>query len=163
MARRLSRWWLTSGRLGPRETVVEYQDGVFPDGFEFDAEGGVWCASVVSNRVVRVAPDGTQAIVLEDCDPAAVEAAMEHWRAGGFSRADMNLGAARRLANVASITFGGADRRTAYLGSLAGEALATFRSPVAGAEPPHWPFRSEERRVGKECVRTCRSRWSPYH
>src|SRR3546814_12872638 len=25
----------------------------------------------------------------------------------------------------------------------------------------HW--RSEERRVGKECVRTCRSRWSPTH
>ena len=23
--------------------------------------------------------------------------------------------------------------------------------------------RSEERRVGKECVRLCRSRWSPYH
>src|SRR3546814_1294739 len=29
-----------------------------------------------------------------------------------------------------------------------------------------WKFkknRSEERRVGKECVSTCRSRWSPYH
>src|SRR3546814_14146333 len=25
------------------------------------------------------------------------------------------------------------------------------------------PKRSEERRVGKECVSTCRSRWSPYH
>src|SRR3546814_15430733 len=25
------------------------------------------------------------------------------------------------------------------------------------------PSRSEERRVGKECVSTCRSRWSPYH
>src|SRR3546814_14749325 len=25
------------------------------------------------------------------------------------------------------------------------------------------PERSEERRVGKECVRTCRSRWSPGH
>src|SRR3546814_11042020 len=25
------------------------------------------------------------------------------------------------------------------------------------------PHRSEERRVGKECVSTCRSRWSPYH
>src|SRR3546814_8868524 len=24
-------------------------------------------------------------------------------------------------------------------------------------------YRSEERRVGKECVSTCRSRWSPYH
>src|SRR3546814_7821468 len=26
----------------------------------------------------------------------------------------------------------------------------------------HRPARSEERRVGKECVSTCRSRWSPY-
>src|SRR3546814_7874365 len=26
-----------------------------------------------------------------------------------------------------------------------------------------WQSRSEERRVGKECVSTCRSRWSPYH
>src|SRR3546814_8856275 len=35
-------------------------------------------------------------------------------------------------------------------------------------QPPHQPAvvgmaRSEERRVGKECVSTCRSRWSPYH
>src|SRR3546814_20623572 len=31
--------------------------------------------------------------------------------------------------------------------------------------PPedHRAERSEERRVGKECVSTCRSRWSPYH
>src|SRR3546814_13633826 len=28
---------------------------------------------------------------------------------------------------------------------------------------PIVPDRSEERRVGKECVSTCRSRWSPYH
>src|SRR3546814_14222558 len=27
----------------------------------------------------------------------------------------------------------------------------------------HGDRRSEERRVGKECVSTCRSRWSPYH
>src|SRR3546814_7488393 len=27
----------------------------------------------------------------------------------------------------------------------------------------HDQDRSEERRVGKECVSTCRSRWSPYH
>src|SRR3546814_3589005 len=30
-------------------------------------------------------------------------------------------------------------------------------------EKPIFTFRSEERRVGKECVSTCRSRWSPYH
>src|SRR3546814_2437122 len=28
---------------------------------------------------------------------------------------------------------------------------------------PVWDPRSEERRGGKECVSTCRSRWSPYH
>src|SRR3546814_15846949 len=35
-----------------------------------------------------------------------------------------------------------------------------------GLKPVNWCFdcgRSEERRVGKECVSTCRSRWSPYH
>src|SRR3546814_5075008 len=32
-----------------------------------------------------------------------------------------------------------------------------WRSAVRSAR------RSEERRVGKECVSTCRSRWSPYH
>src|SRR3546814_7642914 len=52
--------------------------------------------------------------------------------------------------------------------------------PVAGQRQPHRhrrvlqpaqhmhaddlaAVRSEERRVGKECVSTCRSRWSPYH
>src|SRR3546814_14028154 len=37
---------------------------------------------------------------------------------------------------------------------------------IAGAPfmPPDADYwRSEERRVGKECVSTCRSRWSPYH
>src|SRR3546814_6202557 len=32
-----------------------------------------------------------------------------------------------------------------------------------GVKGDHRTVRSEERRVGKECVRTCRSRWSQYH
>src|SRR3546814_8840846 len=31
------------------------------------------------------------------------------------------------------------------------------------SQPASPSARSEERRVGKECVSTCRSRWSPYH
>ena len=31
------------------------------------------------------------------------------------------------------------------------------------AGPGVFICRSEERRVGKECLRLCRSRWSPYH
>src|SRR3546814_4676244 len=38
------------------------------------------------------------------------------------------------------------------------ELLARY--PLRGMKGP---VRSEERRVGKECVSTCRSRWSPYH
>src|SRR3546814_5338693 len=36
-------------------------------------------------------------------------------------------------------------------------------STASGSRKTYWPGRSEERRVGKECVSTCRSRWSPYH
>src|SRR3546814_18237586 len=39
---------------------------------------------------------------------------------------------------------------------------APWRRASASAVP-RATGRSEERRVGKECVSTCRSRWSPYH
>ena len=41
-------------------------------------------------------------------------------------------------------------------------SMSAFPVLVAGKgdEPEN---RSEERRVGKECLRLCRSRWSPYH
>src|SRR3546814_19485144 len=38
-----------------------------------------------------------------------------------------------------------------------------MRSGIGPAGPLRRHGRSEERRVGKECVRTCRSRWSPDH
>src|SRR3546814_90897 len=43
--------------------------------------------------------------------------------------------------------------------------LAEGRKPCRQAQAgyDHGCKRSEERRVGKECVSTCRSRWSPYH
>src|SRR3546814_14547872 len=41
-----------------------------------------------------------------------------------------------------------------------GAGIEIGHEAVAAAGPAG---RSEERRVGKECVRTCRSRWSPYH
>src|SRR3546814_3297519 len=36
-------------------------------------------------------------------------------------------------------------------------------SSIMFGVPHSLVIRSEERRVGKECVSTCRSRWSPYH
>ena len=48
--------------------------------------------------------------------------------------------------------------------SAAATILMYFEVPLPFA-PPFYKidFRSEERRVGKECLRLCRSRWSPYH
>src|SRR3546814_12708645 len=42
-------------------------------------------------------------------------------------------------------------------------ALGRFNGGINFASGNVEAFRSEERRVGKECVSTCRSRWSPYH
>src|SRR3546814_3241835 len=43
------------------------------------------------------------------------------------------------------------------------EQQGTFQIEIKGLAEPKSKERSEERRVGKECVSTCRSRWSPYH
>src|SRR3546814_15242905 len=43
------------------------------------------------------------------------------------------------------------------------ERLAEFERHAVALANRLIFFRSEERRVGKECVSTCRSRWSPYH
>src|SRR3546814_14757442 len=55
------------------------------------------------------------------------------------------IGGAILAASIA--TFGGMASLVGYLNEQGFEA----------------GLRSEERRVGKECVSTCRSRWSPYH
>src|SRR3546814_10784072 len=41
--------------------------------------------------------------------------------------------------------------------------LVILNLPLIGIWVKLLSVRSEERRVGKECVSTCRSRWSPYH
>src|SRR3546814_9917112 len=41
--------------------------------------------------------------------------------------------------------------------------LAALNTGHPGSVTTTHANRSEERRVGKECVSTCRSRWSPYH
>src|SRR3546814_12123395 len=49
--------------------------------------------------------------------------------------------------------------------TMCGRALcaARARSPLGDLEQLRDPYRSEERRVGKECVSTCRYRLSPEH
>jgi sugar lactone lactonase YvrE len=137
--RRLSRFALgADASLGPKEVVAEFGPGTYPDGLAFDEAGHAWVVSIVSNRLIRVAPDGTQTLWLEDAEPvhvAAVEAAFD---AGRMERSHLDKNPSRVLHNISSIAFTGADRRTAVLGCLLGDKLATLRMPVAGVAPNHW-------------------------
>ena len=49
-----------------------------------------------------------------------------------------------------------------FKGTLSSARIAELLTTAAKESFPDC-IRSEERRVGKECVSTCRSRWSPYH
>lgn len=128
---------LTRFRVGPDATLTDREiygpsrlDGN-PDGFAFDAHGNVWTTLIGQDRLVAVTPEGEVLVLWEDGDRAARHAAGVP---GGLG-ARPGDGLAPRMA---SITFGGPDLRTVYIGSLGGTALPTFRSPVPGAPLPHW-------------------------
>jgi sugar lactone lactonase YvrE len=140
-SRRLSRFpLLADGVLGAKEIVTEFGAGTFPDGLAFDVDGHAWITSIVSNRIIRVAPDGHQQIMLEDNDIehlAWVEAAFV---ASELGRPHLDNIRSQRLRNISSLAFGGPDLRTAYLGCLLGDAIAHLPMPVAGTPPSHWNY-----------------------
>jgi sugar lactone lactonase YvrE len=140
-ARRLSRMALAAnGDLGAKEVITTFGAGTFPDGLTFDAEGAVWITSIVSNRLIRVEPDGRQTLMLEDCDPDHLARCEAAYANGTMGRPHLDQVVSRRLRNISSLAFGGADLRTGYLGCLLGDSIATFRSPVAGFPPAHWTW-----------------------
>jgi len=140
--RRISRLEILGDRLGPRETVCEFEEGIWPDGMAHDAEGGVWIVSVVSNRVLRIdTATGRAELFLEDADLLDVADAESAWRSGSaMPRPLLDIGGKRILGNASSLAFGGPDLRTLYIGTLLGSRIAMVKAPVAGAPPPHWRF-----------------------
>lgn len=137
--RRLSRFRVgADGSLHGRETVTTFGHGTYPDGLAFDCEGGAWITSIVSNRVVRVAASGEQTLVLEDADAEHVQWCEDAYSDGTLGRQHLDRACGRVLRNISSLAFGGSDLRTCYLGCLQGDAIASFRSPVAGHPPVHW-------------------------
>lgn len=140
-ARRLSRFRVhADGRLSGKETVAEFGAATYPDGLCFDVEGGIWITSIVSNRVIRVNPDGTQTVVLEDSDPQHLEWTEAAFQAREMGRSHLDNVKSRKLKNISSLAFGGPDLKTAYLGCLLGDRVSTFKTRVAGVPPIHWEF-----------------------
>jgi sugar lactone lactonase YvrE len=141
-SRRLTRFRIRpDGRLGGRELFAEFGHGTYPDGLAFDVEGALWVASVVSNRLIRIARDGSQSLVLDDGDAGHVAWVEEAYLGGRLGRPHMDKIAARALKSLSSIAFGGDDLRTAHLGVLLGDKLPLVRLPVAGIPMVHWDWR----------------------
>lgn len=104
---------LPDGTLGPAGPFGP--DPLFPgavvDGLAFDAEGDLWVTEVTRNMIYRIDRDGSACCLFEDPE-------------------------ASRLDFPASIAFGGADRKSVFVGSIRMDHLLHFRSSVAGA--PMW-------------------------
>ncbi len=140
-ARRLSRFRIgADGSLSGKEVVTTFGHGTYPDGLAFDAEGGIWITSIVSNRVIRVLPDGSQQLMLEDCDLVHVDWVEKAFLAGEMGRPHLDKASGCLLKNISSLAFGGPGLRTAYLGCLLDDRVAYFDAPVAGHPPYHWNF-----------------------
>ena len=138
-ARCLSRFRVKrDGRLGEKQVVHHFGHGVFPDGLAFDEEGGIWIVSIISNRVIRVGPDGRVETIVEDSDRAHLDWVEQAFQNDSMGREHLDNVKSRRLQNISSIAFGGSGRTTAYLGCLLGDQLACFDLPVRGAQPVHW-------------------------
>jgi sugar lactone lactonase YvrE len=145
LGRRITRFRIgASGDLSGREIFTSFGHGTFADGIAFDVDGHLWVTSIVSNRLFRVAPDGNATLVFEDANPEQIEAVEKALIDSTVTRDHFNCKSGRYVHNIASIAFGGPDLRTAYLGSLVGDTLATFRSPIAGFALPHWRYGDDD-------------------
>lgn len=138
-ARRISRLRVgDDGSLTDREIYGPADLGGFPDGFAFDAHGNLWIALILTEKLIALTPEGEILTLLDDGNPEALARYEEHYRQGTTTPELMGACRGTLAPMMASITFGGPDLRTVYLGSLGGTTLASFRSPVAGLPLAHW-------------------------
>ena len=127
----------TDGHLGAREVVVTLGYGSFPDGLAFDDAGDVWLTSLVSNRLLRARHDGGVDTVIEDANPAHVERVEVAFATGAMQAEHLGIVPGTTIQQLTSLAFGGADRRTVYLGSLHAPCLYTFRTTISGPPSTH--------------------------
>ena len=125
-------------RLVQREVFGPGHLGGYPDGIAFDAHGNLWCTLVMTDQLIALTPQGDKLLLLDDGEPAASRNLLEKMAAGTVTPDDMGRARGQLAPWMASITFGGPDLRTVYLGSLLGTTIPYFRSPIAGLPMVHW-------------------------
>lgn len=113
-------------------------DGVI-DGIAFDAFGNLWATMIFADRLVAITPEGDMIELLNDGDPAATARFEADFASGTPVSFDTLMASGGTICPwLASITFGGPDLSTVYLGGLRATNIPAFQSPVAGLPMVHW-------------------------
>lgn len=139
--RRISRF-----RVGPDATLTErevfgpadFGPAGFPDGCAFDAYGNLWVTLVMAERLIALTPEGDVHVIMDDGKPDRIAALEAAYQAGRTTPELLMATRSSVIPWIASVTFGGPELRNAYIGTLFGDRIPWFRSPVAGLPMVHW-------------------------
>lgn len=138
-ARRISRLRINECTEVVRREIYGPSDlGGFPDGFAFDSHGNLWITLILTERLIALTPDGEVLTLLDDGRPEALAIYEQHYQAGTTTPELMGACRGELAPMMASLSFGGPDLCTVYLGSLGSSTLPAFRSPVPGLPMNHW-------------------------
>lgn len=130
---------LPDGSLTGYEVFGPSDTGALIDGIAFDAFGNLWGTHVFNDCIFAITPDGDLRILLDDDRGSAPGRAFLDAFHRDEATPELMLAAGGTIAPwTASVTFGGPDLRTVYVGSLRGTRIPYFSSPVAGLPMVHW-------------------------
>lgn len=131
---------LPDGALVDREIYgpASLGDGLV-DGICFDAYGNLWATMIFADRLIAITPDGALLELLSDGDPEGTRAVEAAFASGAPVPFDTLMQSGGTICPwLASVTFGGPDLQTVYLGGLRSTTIPSFVSPVAGLPMVHW-------------------------
>ena len=130
---------LDNGDLTDRETYGPENHGAFIDGIAFDSKGNLWGTHIMTDHIFAVLPDGDLTIILDDDNNSTSGKKLLEAFNQGKATPQLMMECGGKIAPwMASITFGGRDLKTVYIGSLRGTNIPFFRSPISGLPLIHW-------------------------
>lgn len=137
--RELFRWDITdSGQLINKQLFATFREGTFPDGLVGDISGNLWVTSIISNRVIRISPNGECEVFLEISDDTHVANAEKAYQDYAMGREHLGSNPAQ-LKNISSLAFGGKHGDDMYLGCLLDQRIIKIPSTgFVGHKPVHW-------------------------
>ena len=101
--------------------------------------GNLWGTLVYSDKLFVLTPEGDMRVLLDEGDPPEGATRSKRRSSSNTVTEDVLFATGRGLAPwMASVTFGGPDLQTVYIGSLKGTRIPSFRAPVPGLPMVHW-------------------------